>query len=116
MTKSHVSMAQHQCIVCGEIYDTGEILLDRRLKNSLEERTLTGKGFCEEHQKLKDDGYIALCEAIEGSSIRTGRVIHIKNSAWEKVFNSELPPNGIVLCAKEVFDCLHKEHHEKEAE
>jgi len=58
--KSYVSMERKKCGVCGKDYDSGSILLDRRLKESMERHTLTGWGMCEEHQKLKDAGYIAI--------------------------------------------------------
>ena len=45
MDKSHVSMERRVCRVCGREYDTGAILLDRRLKKSMDRHTLTGGGF-----------------------------------------------------------------------
>ena len=33
--KSHVSLEQHVCLVCGKAFDTGTILLDKRLRQSL---------------------------------------------------------------------------------
>lgn len=49
MSKSHVAKEMHFCQVCGQTHAVG-ILLDRRLKDSLEP----------EHDKLDQDGYIAL--------------------------------------------------------
>src|SRR5450830_1148211 len=60
--KSHVSLEQHVCLVCGTRFDTGTILLDRRLRASMEHHTATGWGLCAEHQKLSDDGFVALVE------------------------------------------------------
>jgi len=40
--KSHVGMEQKVCPVCGQAFDTGVILLDKRLRNSLERKTVTG--------------------------------------------------------------------------
>ena len=37
--KSHVSMEQHRCIVCGQDYDTGAILLDKRMRQAVNEIT-----------------------------------------------------------------------------
>ena len=45
-TKSHVGMEQNVCPVCGKAFDTGTILLDRRLRNSLERKTVTGWSLC----------------------------------------------------------------------
>lgn len=40
--KSHVSLEQHACLVCGTTFDTGAILLDKRLRASMERHTATG--------------------------------------------------------------------------
>lgn len=50
MSKSHVSVGQKICVVMWKPYDAG-IILDRRLKNSLESTTLTGLGLCPEVKK-----------------------------------------------------------------
>ena len=60
--KSHVFLEQHVCLVCGARFDTGAILLDKRLRASMERHTATGWGLCPEHQKLSDDGFVALVE------------------------------------------------------
>lgn len=99
MSKSYVSMEQKQCIVCGAIYDSGSILLDSRLIQSMERNTITGAGLCPEHQDLYDKGYIALVEATSpshGANIkpedanRTGVICHLKREAADNIFNIEL--------------------------
>jgi hypothetical protein len=40
--QSHVSLEQHVCLVCGKAFDTGTILLDKRLRASMEHHTKTG--------------------------------------------------------------------------
>jgi len=99
--KSIVSLEQHVCLVCGAYHDTGAILLDRRLRHSLEPKTTTGWGLCPEHRKLYEDGYIAVVEcdptqsgnpapgtAVDpGSVFRTGRIAHIRRKAFTRVFN-----------------------------
>lgn len=99
--KSHVSLEQHVCLVCGSTFDTGSILLDRRLRPTMEHHTTTGWGLCPEHQRLSSEGFVALveCDPLrsglpsgEGSmkpeeAYRTGRVAHLKRSAFAKVFN-----------------------------
>lgn len=99
--KSHVSMEQHICLVCGLPFDTGSILLDRRLRASMTQRTTTGWGLCPEHQKLFDDGFVALIEcdpqrssiAATGASVkpehayRTGQIAYLKRHAFANVFN-----------------------------
>lgn len=103
--KSHVSMEQHVCLVCGVTFDTGAILLDKRLRASMEHRTTTGWGLCAEHQKLADDGFVALVECdpqrsgSPGSSLkpeqayRTGRLAHLKRHVFAAVFNVPIEAN-----------------------
>lgn len=97
--KSHVSLEQHVCLVCGVAYDTGSILLDKRLRASMEHYTTTGWGLCAEHQKLSDDGFVALVECDPQRSgspgdrlkpeqaYRTGRLAHLKRGVFATVFN-----------------------------
>ncbi|CAB3682996.1 ATPase [Pseudomonas aeruginosa] len=99
--KSHVSLEQHVCLVCGTRFDTGAILLDKRLRASMERHTATGWGLCPEHQKLSDDGFVALVECDPQRSgspgggnrvkpeqaYRTGRLAHLKREAFAQVFN-----------------------------
>ncbi len=97
--KSHVSLEQHVCLVCGVAYDTGSILLDKRLRASMEHYTTTGWGLCAEHQKLSDDGFVALVECHAqrsgppGGRLKpeqaypTGRLAHLKRGVFATVFN-----------------------------
>ena len=99
--KSHVSLEQHVCLVCGTRFDTGAILLDRRLRASMERHTATGWGLCPEHQKLSDEGFVALVECDPQRSgspagggrvkpeqaYRTGRLAHLKREAFAQVFD-----------------------------
>ncbi len=99
--KSHVSLEQHVCLVCGTRFDTGAILLDRRLRASMERHTATGWGLCPEHQKLSNDGFVALIECDPQRSgspagggrvkpeqaYRTGRLAHLKREAFAQVFD-----------------------------
>ncbi|MCE7949615.1 MAG: ATPase [Xanthomonadales bacterium PRO7] len=99
--KSHVSLEQNVCVICGTTFDTGSILLDKRLRASMERHTTTGWGLCPEHQKLSDDGFVALVECDpqrSGSTsnaarmrpehaYRTGRLAHLKRDVCTKVFN-----------------------------
>ena len=103
--KSHVSLEQHVCLVCGKAFDTGTILLDKRLRASMEHHTKTGWGLCPEHQKLADDGFVALVECDPQRSgspggrlkpeqaYRTGRLAHLKHHVFAKVFNVPIEAN-----------------------
>lgn len=99
--KSHVSLEQHVCLVCGMHFDSGNILLDKRLRASLERHTTTGWGLCPQHQKLFDDGFVALIECNPQRSglhdgltrlkpeqaWRTGRLAHLRRQVFARVFN-----------------------------
>ena len=103
--KSHVSLEQHVCLVCGVAFDTGSLLLDKRLRASMERHTVTGWGLCAEHQKLADEGFVALVECdpqrsgSPGGSLkpeqayRTGRLAHIKRHVFAQVFNVPIKAN-----------------------
>jgi len=98
---SHVSLEQHVCLVCGVRFDTGSILLDKRLRARLQRHTVTGWGLCAEHQKLYDEGFVALVECDPRRSglpaghgrmqpeaaWRTGRLAHLQRDVFAKVFN-----------------------------
>ena len=98
--KSYVSLERRVCLVCGVAFDTGNLLLDKRLRASMDRHTTTGWGLCAEHHKLFNDGYVALVEcdpersglsASEdrvkpGDAYRTGRVAYLKREAFAKVF------------------------------
>lgn len=106
--RSHVSMEQHLCIVCGKPYDTGAILLDKRLRQSLERTTLTGSGLCPEHDKLHKDGFLALVgvdptksaekngRMQQEDAYRTGTVMHIKREAAKRILVN-VPDENIAL-------------------
>lgn len=97
--KSHVSLEQRVCLVCGITFDTGNLLLDKRLRASLAHRTTTGWGLCAEHQRLFSEGFVALVECDPQRSgspgdrlkpeqaYRTGRVAHLKRGVFAAVFN-----------------------------
>ncbi|WP_425894517.1 ATPase [Ralstonia pseudosolanacearum] len=103
--KSHVSMEQHVCLVCGVAFDTGTILLDKRLRASMEHHTKTDWGLCPEHQKLADDGFVALVECDPQRSgspgvrrkpeqaYRTGRLAHLKRHVFAEVFDVPIDAN-----------------------
>ncbi|MCS5939808.1 ATPase [Klebsiella variicola] len=105
--KSHVSLERHICLVCGVAYDTGNLLLDKRLSASMERYTTTGWGLCAEHQKLFDDGFVALVEcdpqrsgASAGNSrlkpeqaYRTGKLAHLKHHVFARMYNVPIQTN-----------------------
>lgn len=121
MSKSHVSVEQKICVVIGKPYDAG-ILLDRRLKNSLEPTTLTGWGLCPEVKEKIDAGFIAMVEVDESKSIRCddgkikpqdayrlGGVAYLKREVFGRIFNcdgNKVP--DVVYTDTEVMEYLKK--------
>ena len=126
MSKSYVSMEQKLCTVCGKSYDSGAILLDRRLKESMERCTVTGFGMCEEHQALADKGYIALVGVDESKSevspdgnilpqhaYRTGHFIHMKKEACLGMFNiPEDKIQTVIFVEQQVVEMLEQKAKE----
>jgi len=114
--KSHVSLEQHYCCVCGRAFDTGTILLDKRLRQSLEHHTITGFSLCDEHRALHEQGYVALVGVDESKSEvhgsvmhqknahRTGIIMHIRREAARDMFDEETAK----LCDNPMFFCQHE--------
>lgn len=115
---SHVPMEQHQCMVCGNVFDTGVVLMDKRLKKSMKMHTVTGMGLCPAHQKLFDDGYIALVECDETKStphgikldskdaFRTGTIAHIRRTTAKQAFNIPISEHPMVFVERGVIEAL----------
>ena len=124
--KSHVSLEQHVCIVCGCPYDTGSILLNRRMTNTLEEHTVTGMGLCPEHLRMHNEGYVALVEAETPSDTstvkeedvsRTGRILHIRRTVARKMFNLAFEEDmPMMWIEKRVFDMIEEMDRKRKAE
>lgn len=115
--KSHVSMEQRVCPVCGVAFDTGSILLDKRLKQSMERKTTTGWSFCPEHQARREEGYVALVEVDEAKSTRrpdgnfdpgdvwrTGQIVHVRRAVADRLF--DVPVGDLAYCGGEVVQRL----------
>ena len=98
MDKSFVTMEQALCPVCGKTHDTGNLLLDKRMRNKFEMHTTTGYGLCEECEKKNKAGFIALIvidpemSKTAGETIkmedahRTGKLLHMRRDVAENVF------------------------------
>jgi hypothetical protein len=118
--KSFVTMEQNICPVCGITFETGNILMDKRLKESFENKTITGYSLCEEHKELYSKGYIALVGIDENKSktfngsykledvYRTGKIVHIKSSAFPGLFNQPAPETPFVFTSDEVITKLEE--------
>ncbi|WP_019655350.1 hypothetical protein [Variovorax atrisoli] len=105
--KSRVSLEQHLCLVCGLNFDTGGILFERRLRQSMQRHTVTGWGLCGEHRRLFEEGFVALIECDpERSGVpadqdhmrpeqasRTGRLAHLKRETLARMTHLTLAPD-----------------------
>ena len=110
MEKSHVTMEQRQCIACGKLYDTGAILLDKRLAKVFERHTTTGHGLCDEHTK---EGFITLIEVepptghvieLEPSeAVRTGAVALVRRSVWPEISSVPAPVGEVMFVERGVI-------------
>lgn len=115
MTKSYVSMEQRVRPVCAKTFATNTILLSKRLANTLDSKTVTGWALCPEHEKLHEEGYIALV-AIDpdrsakpytpGGVYRLGDVAHMRRSAWREIFNRNPPESPMAFCDKDLVEKL----------
>jgi len=116
--KSFVSMEQHQCPVCLEVFDTGSLLFDMRLRESMDRATVTGHSPCKDCQAKIDDGYIALV-GVKGednttaktlkpeAAKRTGSMLWLRKIAWDKIFDMPLPEaHSYVFMSEEAIEKL----------
>jgi hypothetical protein len=123
-------MEQHICIVCGQPFDTGALLLDKRMRDSMEQHTVTGGGLCPEHDKLFNEGYLALVAADESKSTkepngnikpsgayRTGAIVHIRREVARRMFNIPVPDDlPMMFCDPEVVTKLEQMMKDSEAQ
>lgn len=99
MEKSFVTLEQNICPICGKVFETGNLLMDSRIRNgklmeTFDKYTVTGYSICEECQKMIDDGRVALVEINEPSDPnnltldnvdRTGKIGWMKREAVRKI-------------------------------
>lgn len=126
MDKSYVTLEQNVCPVCGKTFDTGAILMDKRLQDRFDHHTTTGFSLCPEHQAQADDGFIFVVGCDESKSkrqpnglikpqdaYRTGEVCAIKKEVAAQIFNCEVGP--VNFCEPGVIDMLEKIQKRSEA-
>lgn len=103
MDKSYVTLEQKQCPICGELHDTGTVLMDNKLRERFERTTVTGFELCPTHQKVIDEGYIVLvaCDEparagkvqLEEANL-TGKAVFVRREVAEEMFDL---PDGMEL-------------------
>jgi hypothetical protein len=101
MDKTYVTLEQHCCPICCKTFDTGTILLDKRLNKVFDHRTVTDWEICKEHKDmLSEYAFLvgATSYAVTQSNRakldevkRTGDFIAIRRSAWNRIFNVPVP-------------------------
>ena len=106
MSKSYVTMEQHQCFICLKSYDTGAILLNRHLRPMFESKTVTGRDPCPECAQHLGAGFVALVEASQerGEMKRSGVYGFIKEAVWP--FDVPVPAGRICYVEPGVFTKL----------
>jgi len=85
--QSQVSLEQHACLVCGTAFDTGAILLDKRLRASMERHTATGCFVALVECDPQRSGSQAGGRMKPEQTYRTGRLVHLRRTAFAQVFN-----------------------------
>lgn len=118
MSKSFTTLNQHVCRVTGKTFDTGEILLDRRMRDKFEMHTVTGWGFSPEVIEKFEQDYIALVEIdFEKSSKdehgqvtpegahRLGRIVYIRREVLLQIV-PDLKVNYMSWAESEFLDYL----------
>lgn len=118
--KSYVTMEQKLCPVCGELQDTGALLLDKKMKDEFDTKTTTGYKLCKSCQKKKDKGYVAIIICDEKKTVvedgivkpenayRTGEIIHIKEKVAKDIFNIDITKKPFVFGDTKLRDELKK--------
>lgn len=97
--KSHVGMVYRLCPITGEEWETGEILLDKKMKKSLKRKNIVGYGFAPKVQEQLDKGFVVLLEIdpnkskspTKGNTLsitdvyKTGRLIYLKKQVAKDI-------------------------------
>ncbi len=124
-SKSYVTMEQHECVLCGHMFDTGALLMDRRLRESFEPHTKTGMGVCNTCKTsntglpLEEYDHVAiLCasdvqhtrnrrnqKVVESANL-TGDVAFLRRGVAAEMFDIDTSQHDFVFCEPEVLTYL----------
>jgi len=99
MDKSYVTM--EVCPICKG--DTGNILIDRRIKDVFEKRTINPRNTC---NKCRE---IYLKEGVLIINPETVSLVVLKEEAFSRLFNIPIPNGKIVFTHEDVIQQLNKE-------
>lgn len=93
--KSHVGMGYKVCPVCHTKHDE-VVLLDKRLRNTLERDNMMGYALCPEHEAMSGE-YLALVEMTGSYKDRTaaftGNVAHVRRTVAAQIFGEAYAPH-----------------------
>ncbi len=122
MSNDFVAMETNLCPVCGieHSYNTG-ILIDKRMKKI--KNTLSGYSLCQEHDRLFNDGYLALIEVTNDhttnevislkSANRTGKIAFVRRELADKMFNVS-DARSLMFIDREAMSEIEKIHNQIE--
>ena len=116
MEKSFVTLEQNVCPICGKVFETGNLLMDTRIRNgklmeTFDKYIITGYSICEECQKMIDDGRVALVEINEPYDVdgmmpdnvdRTGKIGWMKRDIVQQ-FIPEFPEDKFMCYVENGF-------------
>jgi len=116
----YVKMGKYLCVATGKTFESGEILLDKRLKDIPEDKTVTGWGISPEIQEKIDNGFI-VCVSIDldksgakegkhlqpDSVYRTGQIAYIRELAFFGITGRE-PENKIIFVDDGFIEMMQK--------
>lgn len=112
MSNSFVTLAQHQCPVCGKCEDTGELLMDKTLRNRFGMYMVTGFDLCSECKKKRAEGFVFIVEISDAHSRTfeslTGRSVTIRKSVYDQIFDTPIGAEGMAMCEPAVIDALQQ--------
>lgn len=108
--KSYVGMGHDECPICGAKHSE-VVLIDKRVRNTLDHDQTVGISECPECVGKIDNGYVALVAIDESkskhpytptSAYRTGNIVWIKRDSWGVVFNVPAPSTKFAYCGEDV--------------
>lgn len=120
MSKSFTTLEQKVCRVTGKPYDTGDLLLDKKMRDKFEMHTVTGWGFSPEVVAKFEEDYIALVgidfeksekdeqgQVTPAGAHRTGRIAYIKRHVLMQIV-PDLKVNYMTWAEPEFLDYLEQ--------
>lgn len=116
MSKSYVTLETYICPICGKEHESGNLLLDTRLRDKFDKYTPTDYAVCDDCQEMIDDDYFALIEVTNSidnretlgisDANRTGAILWIKKEVAEDIFNVDIEDFNFAFVDKEVIKLL----------